>query len=247
MLIYIPYIQYTLSHLSRQTSVHHSPLNLVLSLHLLHNYGSGSQHTSYQYCSAPWKPRQDTCRLCYCELIFYATLVFHPSLSVFSSSFYLKFTTQFNTVMHAISHSLAQWAHRGAPPATRTRARWQPYNAIQPVSLPQVIFIPPHHLYHQHLRLRLKCSPYPKTIVFETLLLPHPLSLRPRGRYLFVMSRKANMSSVLLVSPSFELQRRFGRARGARVQYFSPDYFRPSSKIVMRHMAPSRHPERMHF
>jgi len=134
MLIYIPYIQYTLSHLSRQTSVHHSPLNLVLSLHLLHNYGSGSQHTSYQYCSAPWKPRQDTCRLCYCELIFCATLVFHPSLSVFSSSFYLKFTTQFNTVMHAISHSLAQRAHRGAPPATRTRARWQPYNAIQSLS-----------------------------------------------------------------------------------------------------------------
>jgi hypothetical protein len=36
--------------------------------------------------------------------------------------------------MHAISHSLAQRAHRGAPPATRTRARWQPYNAIQSLS-----------------------------------------------------------------------------------------------------------------
>lgn len=35
--------------------------------------------------------------------------------------------------MHAISHSLAQRAHR-APPATRTRARWQPYNVIQSLS-----------------------------------------------------------------------------------------------------------------
>lgn len=35
--------------------------------------------------------------------------------------------------MHAVSHSLAQRAHR-APPATRTRARWQPYNAIQSLS-----------------------------------------------------------------------------------------------------------------
>lgn len=32
--------------------------------------------------------------------------------------------------MHAVSHSLAQRAHR-APPATRTRARWQPYNSLQ--------------------------------------------------------------------------------------------------------------------
>ena len=57
------------------------------------------------------------------------------------------------------------------------------------------------------------------------------------------MSINASISSVLSVSPSFELQHWFGRARGAGVQYFSPDYFRPSSKIVMRHMAPSRHPE----
>jgi hypothetical protein len=41
--------------------------------------------------------------------------------------------------------------------------------SVPPLS---VTFIPPHHLYHQHLRLRLKCSLYPTMIVFETLLLP---------------------------------------------------------------------------
>jgi hypothetical protein len=35
--------------------------------------------------------------------------------------------------MHAVSHSLAQRAHR-APPATRTRTRWQPYNSLQSLS-----------------------------------------------------------------------------------------------------------------
>ena len=35
--------------------------------------------------------------------------------------------------MHAVSHSLAQRAHQ-APPATWTRARWQPYNAIRSLS-----------------------------------------------------------------------------------------------------------------
>ena len=74
----------------------------------------------------------DTCRLCYFELIFCATLIFQPSihLSVFSSSFNNKFTTQFTTAMHTISHSLAQWA----PPATHTQAHWQPHNAIQSLS-----------------------------------------------------------------------------------------------------------------
>jgi hypothetical protein len=44
-----------------------------------------------------------------------------------------------------------------------------------------ITFIPPHHLYHQHLQLRLKHLLYPTTIVFKTLLLPHlPLSLTPR-------------------------------------------------------------------
>ena len=40
------------------------------------------------------------------------------------------------------------------------------------VPLLLVTFIPPHHLYHQHLRLHLKCSLYPTMIIFKTLLLP---------------------------------------------------------------------------
>jgi hypothetical protein len=32
-----------------------------------------------------------------------------------------------------------------------------------------IIYIPPCHLYHQHLRLRFKCSPYPKMTVFKIL------------------------------------------------------------------------------
>ena len=47
-----------------------------------------------------------------------------------------------------------------------------------------------------------------------------------------MMSRKTSMLSVLLVSPSFELQRRFGRARGAGVQYFSPDYLDQAIKSL---------------
>jgi hypothetical protein len=168
----------------------------------------------------------DTCRLCYFELIFWATFIFQPSihLSVFSSSFNNKFTPQFTTAMHIIFHSLAQ----RAPPATCTWAVGNyimSSNLFQPVPLPQVIFIPPHHQYHQHLQLQLrhKHSLYPKIIIFETSLLPCLLSLRLLERYLYVMSRKTSMSLVLLVSPTFELQRQFGRAGGhcgAGVQFF---------------------------
>jgi len=60
--------------------------------------------------------------LCYCKLIFYTTsqipTLITWTLSVFFSSF-LSNTTQFNSCMHAISHSLVQQAHR-APPATCT-------------------------------------------------------------------------------------------------------------------------------
>ena len=54
-----------------------------------------------------------------------------------------------------------------------------PTNPFQPIPLLQAIFISQHHLYHQHLQLRLKCSPYPKTTVFKTFTHPAIFSFLP--------------------------------------------------------------------
>ena len=130
--------------------------------------------------SCPFSPHQKILLWHLLPILLWTNILCHflysNHLSIFQCLLqlilYHKFTTQFTTVMHTISHSLAQQA----PPAIQTWACWQPYNAIQSLSACslQVIFIPLHHLYHQHLQLHLKCSPYPKTTVFKILSFPLP-------------------------------------------------------------------------
>jgi hypothetical protein len=87
-----------------------------------------------------------------------------------------------------LAHGLKPGRAHHYPPATQTQAHWQPYNAIQCLSAHSS----PTGYLHAPASSVSSASPTPPQVltVFKTLQLPHLLSLRPQGRYLFVMSIK---------------------------------------------------------
>ena len=86
------------------------------------------------------------------------------SRSIYPISFLSQFNSPSN--IHAVSHSLANEPH---PPLVLGPVgnRIIPSGPFQPVPLLKLIFLPLHHLYHQHHPPPLRHLPYAKTIVSD--------------------------------------------------------------------------------